>query len=815
MKKLLTFALMAVAGTLAQAGVTIDGTEYAADTIVHRQVGPGIVNTIVRIPDYPLNVYVLETDVTNPNNRIESTIGYNQVGKTELLTNAAKRLRTPTKRPVAGCNANFWIVSASNAPLNAYGLGTTLGGVVRNDTTYVNSPQTIDAFDGGPSRTGVAAITRDKRLYVGRMAWTGIVASSKLDSPLSYTNINRRCLNNDLALWNVAYTRTREFEDNWTGYNETGDNQTDNYYLMVADGSGWGINKDMKFVVASIVKGADRQTLGNYDACLTATGTYKTAMAAIAVGDTLTITSNYTVADPDRDAVMPDIENLVEGNAYIMHNGEVTERNSNETYNSQVYSRTCYGSNADGTRLYMLVIDKSTSKLYGRSAGCNTATACQILKSLCPDVTEIANFDAGGSAEMLVDGEIINTTTESNPRAVASGWIIEAIGEEDNEIASIQFDLFRIITPIYSSLVPRILGFNAAGELINDDVKGFTLTCDAARGTTADSVFTANGDAGEGTLTATLNGMTATVRLTTMPAQPAIRIRPTILTDNREYAVEVTATVDNKTYSYDPTKLEWEIEDPSIATITGGTLQGVSNGRTRLFCNIGEYSDTDSVCVEISPVPYRYQDWDGWTLKGSGATDLVLDSTGVLSYTYSSARAPYISLKRDITFYGLPDSIAFDFTSSLPLSYIQVDVRNNEYTSINNQKFGEDSGFVAGQPYTIYVDLDQLGTAAWVGTYPITLKEIKFTPDKSQATTGAQTITLTRIRAHYPGDFPDTLLGDVNLDGKVDSSDIACIVNIITGKDPTGTYDTRDDINGDGSVNSGDIAALVSIITAN
>jgi len=63
---------------------------------------------------------------------------------------------------------------------------------------------------------------------------------------------------------------------------------------------------------------------------------------------------------------------------------------------------------------------------------------------------------------------------------------------------------------------------------------------------------------------------------------------------------------------------------------------------------------------------------------------------------------------------------------------------------------------------------------------------------------------------------PTTVLtGDVNLDGKVDSGDIACIVNIITGKDAAGTYGTRDDVNGDAKVDSGDIAAVVAIITGN
>jgi len=56
------------------------------------------------------------------------------------------------------------------------------------------------------------------------------------------------------------------------------------------------------------------------------------------------------------------------------------------------------------------------------------------------------------------------------------------------------------------------------------------------------------------------------------------------------------------------------------------------------------------------------------------------------------------------------------------------------------------------------------------------------------------------------------LKGDVNLDGKVDAGDIACVVSIITGLQPAGTYGIRDDVNSDGVVDSGDIAALVSII---
>ena len=84
MKRLTSFlilALVLVTGIWAQ--VTIGSQQYAADTLFRRVVGPGMTTTIVRLPDYPLNIYVTETDLNNPHNRVETTLGYGTLGRTE------------------------------------------------------------------------------------------------------------------------------------------------------------------------------------------------------------------------------------------------------------------------------------------------------------------------------------------------------------------------------------------------------------------------------------------------------------------------------------------------------------------------------------------------------------------------------------------------------------------------------------------------------------------------------------------------------------------------------------------------------------
>ena len=785
------------------AAITLGGKTYETDTLYRRQVGPGMVTTIVRIPDYPLNIYITETDLNNPNNRVETTLGYSTVGRSESLLNAVKRNRTATKRPIVACNSNFWCVSAEWPP-REFELGTPYCSVIRNDSICVNAETNEDNWCYGPGYTGGTAISRDKTLYFDHIIPSATITSERFNAPVVFETVNRRCILNHVTLWTPAYTRTRQFETDWISTGERGNAHTDNYYLTLKAGERWGINHDMTFVVTRIVRDADRQTLGNYDACITCSGTQAQVMAALAEGDEITVNYGMTAQGSGE---RPEIENMVEGIGLVMKNGELTNNNYDLDYNTKVYSRTGYGASADGKHLIMMVIDMSFSKKYGRSAGCNTETMCLIMQQLCPYVSDITTMDAGGSAMMIVGDECISTTTEGTPRAVACGWMVEAVGEEDNTVASIAFADFKAEAPIYSSYVPKILGYNAIGELINEDVKGFTLTCDEAIGSTEGDTFIAAGQEAHGTLTAHLGDMTATLPVTTLMAQPAIKVKP-LLIDSRDYPIEVTATVNDKTYTYDPSKLVWSIDDPSIATIENGVLMPKRNGSTRLTCQIGEFNDQDSVTVEISTVPFLKQSWNDWTLKASGANNLVLSTDGTLSFYYNSSRAPYLSLKKDITFYSLPDTIALTFNSTIPIDYIQIDARNRYFTSLNYEKYEPEGGFEANKDYTLRINLDQMGGIDQVGTYPITLKEVKFSPSKS-APKGDYSISLKALYAHYPN-VAAGLTGDVNGDGRINVSDVAALINMILGLEAMNQSSA--DVNGDGRVNVSDVSALINII---
>gem|GEM_PF-661470 len=814
MKKLFTLlAFMVAFNATSLADVVIDGKTYVADTIIHRQVGPGMMHSVIRLPDFPMNVYIMEMDNTNPNNRIETTFSKGRLGQLEYIEDAMVRNRTATKRPIAACNANFWVTTASTVWAN-FMLNYPCGGVVRNDTVVVSSNTNVDQWCGGPGNTGAMAVDKEGRLYGGRWSWSCTARSEKVlnGAPQVIASVNRRAITGEMALFNEAYGQKRLFADNWISYGETGDNETTNVFLCLKEGYDWAVGKDMVFTVMR-KSHRDCSALGEntgYDACLACTGATKELMGSLEKGDEIIINLSLTTADPGGERITPEIENLVEGNATVMYHGELTDRNYNESYNSNVYSRTAYGTNAEGTHLYMIVIDKSLSPDYGRSVGATTAQMCQLLKCLIPDVYNVVNYDAGGSALMYVDGDYVNTSTENTARRVSCGWMMEAVGEEDNEIASIAFADYKVKMPVFTSYTPVIWGYNARGEIVDHDVKGFTISCDEAMGEADGSTFVAGGIPMQGTITATLNGMTASMNVVTLGAEPKIMIKPTIVVDDRPYPIEVISQSDGETYYYKPTMLDWTVDDTSVARVVNGSLYGMSNGTTGIHCQIGDLTDEAEVSVEMSDVPYRYEPWTDWDLKSSGHKNLTLGEDGVLNYTYGTSRAAYMSLNKEVRLFGLPDEVGFSFKSDLPVERIVVDMRNLNLPKANTVIYtAEDGAFAANEEHILKFDLDYWGGVESVSTYPLTLRSIRFEMEKGHEI-GDHSIELGELFTHYH--VMSNVDGDIDGNGLVDVDDVNAMINIVLGLDNNYRKLLKADLNGSNIVDVDDVNALINII---
>ena len=748
MRKITAFLLMSLLYvSIASAQVVIGSKTYEVDTLLQKQLGPGVVHTVVRLPEYPLNVYLLEVDMTNPYNRVETTHAKNLLGSTEKLVDAYNRHKSYGKKPLAACNASFWCVS-SQKPWYDFMPGVPHGAEVVNDTIYVNTNRNgIYDFNGGSVNTASTIIDKNKKVHVGRHEWYGCVKSSKFSADQEILQVNKCCDYDQLVLFNHARGRNNTFYTYPTG--------CDYVFLKLKDGESWKIAKDIKFEVAEIKQGADSQTLGDYDACLIADGAYKTEMAKLAVGDEVAINTYWFDIDGDKTPI--EVENMTEGESHVMLKGEITERAS-ASYGATIYSRTAYGSNADGTKLYMLVIDMVTHPVYGTSAGCTATVMCQVWKSLVPDLWNVANMDAGGSAQMLIEGAIANQTNESSPRAVANGMMLFSTAPDaDDVIAALRFAEPHHRQSVMASYAPQVMGYNKYGELVSENVE-VTYTC-------SENVGAPNADGSAidlgatpclGTITAHYGDVEVTAPLYVEASETdlAIRIKPFIVIDNvREYPVEVSTIYNGEVVVCDPSRFTWTIGDESVATIDeNGVLRAVKEGVTTLKCQLGDFNDETEVRVEVAKEAKVYQTWDGWTASGTNLTEGTtpsISAEGVLSFDLSSS-STVVTLEKDILFFSLPDRLWIDFEATTPISKLNADIRSNINEDADEQQlyaFPDASWFKKNTNYT--VDLMSKLDITQMCVYPVILRSLNFTAYPKGYTKGANTITINGLWAEY------------------------------------------------------------------
>lgn len=734
--------------------VTIGGTEYAVERKIDRVIGPGTTHLRLRIPDYPLNVNVLMVDVTNPYNRIETTVAKESSRGTESLVAAASRQSYEGHRALAGANANFWIVGSQ--PEGAVLSGITRNVSLRNGKLITESNQHRDQWDGGTMRTGIVGLSYDRQMYVQPCTSTIKVWSDRF-AATEVHQCNKGVWHDEMAMYNSHYGSATAFiplcyKAGTNEYAIDTANDATEVLLDFAEGGDWVSGAAMQFVVKEVRTEAGHGCIGDHDLALVGRGDNAATLAQLAAGDVVNLEYNWTF-DPNGEAVTPRLEQAVGGNALVMLGGELLDNNYNETYNSQVYSRTGYGCSADGKTLYIIVIDKSSDPVYGTSKGCPTSVMCEIAKWLGCD--DMANFDAGGSAEMMVNGAIENKTTEGTPRAVANGWIVYSIAPEDDPAptpARLEFYDAELTQPIYASSTPAVIAYDQYGAVISYAYSDITFTCDEAIGTCAGNVFTAGSSAAVGTLTAHCGEVSVSKQMTVVGAEVAIRCEQILIDGHRQYPIEVEAVADGKTYAYNPANVDWTVADPSVATIDAdGVLRGVSEGSTTIAGSIGEFTSEATVTVEIAPAAEMdFAALNTYNIKvPSGISDVEMAEDGVISFTYGSARAPYIELTCDDRFYSLPDGVYTRFTPSLTLSGVLLAVIPANETREVVIRVEPEEGFAGGQEHRVDFNLSEAFDPTDIACYPLTFKRLRFTIKPDADAKGACSLDFGGLKAQY------------------------------------------------------------------
>lgn len=662
MKKILLSIFAFCVGVSAYANIALNGVEYTIDTLSMYPAGPGATFyelRMLRASDGKgrIDSWLLTVDTKNPYVTIEGVLGTGKIIGTERPSNMAIRSTTDTKIFYAGTNGDFFVTQGD--------VGLPVGLTVVN-SEFAHTPS------AATSRLAGGVDDNNRGILATKVQFAFDLQTATDTYTIHHVNYKRN--ENELVLFNkhnAATTLTNAYGTE--------------LLAELLPGEKWETTGSVKLKVIDKQQNVGSMAIPADKVVLSGHGTMATALDAINIGDEVTVNTSLLF-----DGKEVDVAQCIGGDTYalIVNNGQVEQSN----FWNEVHPRTAFGTSEDGTIQYFLVVDGRSVK----SAGCTTKVLGEIIHHY--GAYKAVNWDGGGSSCLYIRnlGQM-NNGSDGSERACGNGMFAVAnVPEVDNTIAAIAPYMPIYSLPRYGVASPKFLGYNKYGVMIDTDVQGVTLSCDPALGEILeDGRFLASGENG-GTLRASLGDITTELEVRLMASAPiAIRLDSVLCDAAHPYTVEVQGAVGNTTIDLLAAALTWTSLNPEIAAVDEtGAITGIANGTTQVIGQLGEFSDTILVHVEL-PTGNEML-WDdfrvasNWKLKGSTGFNPSLsvsedaEAPVNLLFTYKSARSPYIQFEREAPIYSRPDTIRIPMTTDAIFSKVYATIRaNNAIQGVN------------------------------------------------------------------------------------------------------------------------------------
>lgn len=226
----------------------------------------------------------------------------------------------------------------------------------------------------------------DGTLKLATSQYYGVVEIAGQKAYLSGVNCPRG--ENNTILYN-------SFFGNYTGTNEFGKE------YVVQNGKVIAINQANSFIPT------DAQVISVH-------GTAQDAFAKVRIGDKISIGENF---GPELDSA----STIVGAGPELLRNGQLHVTAVQEQFPSDIAKgrapRTALGIKADG-KIILMVIDGRQS----HSIGTTLTETAQLLQKF--GAVNGFNLDGGGSSEMVLQGQILNSPSDGGERPVGSGLIL-------------------------------------------------------------------------------------------------------------------------------------------------------------------------------------------------------------------------------------------------------------------------------------------------------------------------------------------------------------------------------------------------------
>lgn len=671
-------AVIAAISTLtnpAASATTVDfqGTTFSVDTLGHFSVGPGLTQShlVFSASSFHFDAYVLDMNVAEAKNmRIKVDVGRDSCNTAEAITSIAKRKTTPDTQYLAGINGDFFITSSfanqhefGNAILGYPNMSCITGG-------KIVAPDMIDIT------------SRENALIVGSEGmW------------IDATDLKYRLLDNsgDIIVDAKAVNYPRRDEEmvvynSYMGKYTKTSPQGREIVLRPADGAKWRVNKTVKFVVDS--DWHPGQSLIPEDGIVISCGPKYTNdfIDGLKKGDIVKL--KIVLSLPAFNKLKPDVLEVCGGDVRILkENVTTTEAIRWINTPSSRYSRSLVGYSKDRDHVVMCAVDAGNG-----SSGVTYFEAADLMRYLgCWDALDL---DGGGSTAIWSHSHgIFNNLRDGSERAVGNGLFFVLDAPKSTEVKSIRFADHTITLPRYGKYQPVIYGYNEHGQLIDLDIKDFTLEAPEGLGDVIDngSALLASGN-GTHLLRARKGDLTADIVVNVDGAVTAApRVKKYLLNTYRPFEIELQATVGDKIMKVAAEAYTWSVADASVASVDNhGILTGIKNGTTVVTGILGDSKIELPVTVERPEAKSIeiVDKWnpDEWTfaLTGIKPATMTTDENGgaTIDYKVTSTRGTSLTIKNQQPIYSLPDGFTVELgqdagqIESLTLNILPANAKN-------------------------------------------------------------------------------------------------------------------------------------------
>lgn len=750
-------ALLATAFQGSAFQADLDGTMFEIDTVYCHVVGPGVTQSHLKLtaPGRSINVYTstlsrragATAGVVEP----RVIIGNDRCRNGETVVSMAQRHEAKGEyRYLTGINGDFFITSSFAAQ---HEFGNAILG-------YPNMACAIDGKIAAPDMIDVtsrenALITTDDSWYIDATDFKYRLLNDDGSTVVDATAINYPRRANELMVYNSYMGGTTETSDDGR-----------ELVLVPAEGAKWRINDTVKFIVDSDWRQGGNTAIPADGIVISCGPDYHNEFIDdLAKGDIVKL--NIVIGLPAHDNIKPDIINIIGGDVRILNKGEIT-REAIRWINtpSARYQRSVVGFSEDRDMMVFVAVDGSGLTYY-ECAGLLKALGCY----------DGLDMDGGGSTAIWSSNfGIYNQPRDSGLRAIGNGLYFAMKAPVDNTVVSLRFADHAVVLPQFGSYTPVIYGYNRYGQLVDTDIKGFTLSASEALGETSGSTLLATGE-GTHALTATLNGMSATVAVTVDATYPAAPRHTALLVDNyHAVPLQLVADVSGTEMNVSPAAFEWSSDNEEVATVDDNcNIHGHRDGTAIITGTRGDISLSINVTVQCPTaqfVPVNPDlDSSAWKTSASGITvnTLTIGETPAFSVDFTVKNGPShrITLRRNIVLWSIPDAIRVVLEPGDALiNAVSLNISPNGARPVNIKK-----EFTAGDDNTVEFPMSDFLDTTDPGTFPATFASIVVDVDAGNgerhfdirsldAVYNSYESGVTDVSADTPGTLQATVLGD-------------------------------------------------------